>query len=298
VSDSARSKVVLVTGGGTGIGRATAYAHAALGDEVIITGRRSSVLDRAAVGRRGLHPITSDVTGAADVDRLFAEIGDRFGRVDVLVNNAAVAGHGALADVSDDAVSSIVATNLVAPIRVTRAALPLLAASKGVVVNISTAVGQRAWPGSAVYAATKSALESLTRSWAVELAPSGIRVVGVAPGAIDTAIGVHNGLTPEQETALRAWQVRRTPLGRLGNPEDVAHAVVALTSDAARFVTGAILAVDGGAVVARRGRVGCGSGTWPARPAPHRARSGCTSRRGSSPRSGRRTGTARSWRRP
>lgn len=181
---------------------------------------------------------------------LLDEVGKRWGRLDVLVNNAGVTGAGDLADLTDDAVSSVVATNLLAPIRVTSAALPLLTTAQGTIVNISTSVGQRAWPGSSVYAATKAALDSLTRSWAVELAPSRVRVVGVAPGAIDTRIGEQNGWSPERVQALREWQIRRTPMGRLGEPEDVARAVLALTSDAGRFVTGAILAVDGGAVVA------------------------------------------------
>lgn len=250
VNDVMRGQVVLVTGGGTGIGRATARAYAALGADVAITGRRSSVLDEVAAEHPGLHAVPADLTDPSDVVHLIDEIGKSWGRLDVLVNNAGVTGAGNLADLTDDAVSSVVATNLLALVRVTSASLPLLTTAQGTIVNISTSVGQRAWPGSSVYAATKAALDSLTRSWAVELAPSRIRVVGVAPGAIDTRIGEQNGWSPEQVRALREWQISRTPMGRLGEPEDVARAVLALTSDAGRFVTGAILTVDGGAVVA------------------------------------------------
>ncbi|MEE3917846.1 SDR family oxidoreductase [Micromonospora sp. BRA006-A] len=121
---------------------------------------------------------------------------DRYGRLDVLVNNAGVAGGGPLADLDEDAARRQLETNLLAPVRLAHAAVEALAATRGVLVNVTTSVGLRAWPGSSVYAAGKAALDSLTRSWAVEPAPRGVRVVAVAPGAIDTPIGVHSGLSP------------------------------------------------------------------------------------------------------
>lgn len=131
-----------------------------------------------------------------------------------------------MAGLTAEHVSPVVASNLLAPIHVTHVVLPLLTAAQGTVVNVSTAVGQRAWPGSSLYAATKAALESLTRSWAVELAAHGVRVVGVAPGAINTTIGERNGMTAAQMESLREWQIRHTPMGRLGEPEEVADAIV------------------------------------------------------------------------
>lgn len=157
---------------------------------------------------------------------------------------------GALGTLTLDTIEPQIATNLIAPVLLAQAALPGLQATGGVIVNVTTSVGQRAWAGNSVYAATKTALESLTRSWAVELASRGIRVVAVAPGAIDTPIGEHQGLAPERRAAVRKWQREHTPLGRIGRPEEVAWAITQLAAPAASFVTGVVLAVDGGAVVA------------------------------------------------
>lgn len=244
------SRIVAVTGAGTGIGRATARAFAAEGATVLAVGRRPGPLGETAAGDDRIVPLVADVTGPGEPERIVRFARETYGRLDVLVNNAAVVHSGALGTLSAERIEPQIATNLVAPVLLSQAALPLLEAAGGVIVNVSTSIGQRAWPGSSVYAATKTALELLTRSWAVELAPRGIRVVAVAPGAIVTPIGEHQGLTPQQLTALRAWQLAHTPLGRLGRPQDVAHSIIHLASRDASFVTGVILPVDGGAVVA------------------------------------------------
>jgi len=164
-------RVVLVTGAGSGIGRATAWAFAEQGARVVAVGRGRAGLEATAEGRPEVEVLVGDVV--AGPERIAAAVGERYGRLDVLVNNAGVVRSAPLGEVRREAVEEQVATNLVGPVLLTGSALPLLTEARGVVVNVSTAIGQRGWPGSSVYAATKAGLEALTRSWAVELAPRG-----------------------------------------------------------------------------------------------------------------------------
>ncbi|MFI1384017.1 SDR family NAD(P)-dependent oxidoreductase [Embleya sp. NPDC020886] len=242
-------RVVLITGAGTGIGRAAARAFAAEGAHVIAVGRRTEPLAETSAGHDRITPLAADLTAAGEVERIVGTIAETHGRLDVLVNNAGIVGTGHLGGYTRESIDPLLATNLIAPVLLTQAALPLLEAAGGVVVNVTTSVGQRAWPGNSLYAATKTALELLTRSWAVDLAPRGVRVVAVAPGAIDTPIGEHQGWTPEQRATIRAWQLAHTPMGRIGTPEEIAWSITTLASPGASFITGVVLPADGGAVV-------------------------------------------------
>ncbi|MFD0152459.1 SDR family NAD(P)-dependent oxidoreductase [Streptomyces sp. NPDC055721] len=243
------TRVVVVTGAGTGIGRATARAFAGQGTTVVAVGRRKEPLREAAERHPGIHPFVADVTAEGAAEEIVEAAVTAHGRLDVLVNNAGISTGGPLGTLDRSVITPLLETNLVAPVLLTQAAVPALKESRGVVVNVSTAIGQRGWPANSVYPATKSALETLTRCWALELAPAGVRVVAVAPGAIETPIADHMGLSPERLAALRAWQLAHTPLGRIGRPEEVAAAITLLAAPDAGFLTGTVLPVDGGALV-------------------------------------------------
>ncbi|MEV4498037.1 ketoreductase [Micromonospora arborensis] len=242
-----RPRGVVVTGGGTGIGRATAHAFADRGDRVLVVGRSESTLAETAKHRDGISVLPIDVTDPAAPDVIVETALRECGRLDVLVNNAATAGFATLEELDPASVRAEVATNLLAPILLTQRAVAPLAATGGTVVNISSAgsLGLRAMPGSSVYAATKVGLDASTRTWAVELAPRGIRVVAIAPGLVDTEVAVRAGMSREAYDEFLASMLPRIPSGRVGVPEDIAWWVVALTEPGAGYANGMVLAVDG-----------------------------------------------------
>jgi NAD(P)-dependent dehydrogenase (short-subunit alcohol dehydrogenase family) len=171
---------------------------------------------------------------------------DRWGRLDVVINNAGAFAAAPLAEVTVDQLSRLHDVNVVAPTLLTRAAVPHLRDRRGTVINVSSTFGHRPAPGASHYAASKAALESLTRSWAIELAPLGIRVNAVAPGPTETAILAESGLSTDVIEAIKADEERRIPLGRRGAPDDVARWILALADPTADWITGQVIAVDGG----------------------------------------------------
>ncbi|WP_406637339.1 SDR family NAD(P)-dependent oxidoreductase [Amycolatopsis sp. WGS_07] len=247
-----QDKAVIVTGGGTGIGQVTAREFARQGANVLVVGRTAERLAETADGFPAIRPFAADLTEDGAAEAIVSAALAEFGRIDVLVNNAGIVEPAALGEIKPGAFDRVVATNLVAPVYLLQAALPHLSESEGAVVNVTTAIGQRGWPmaGREFYAATKAALESLTRSWAVQLAPRGIRVSAVAPGPIATEIYAREGLTAEEARAQHESLMEMVPLRRLGKPEEIAHWILQLASPGAAYVTGAVMPVDGGAVIA------------------------------------------------
>lgn len=252
-----KSKVVIVTGGAAGIGKATALRFAAAGAHVAVwdmsedAGQAVAAEITAAGGEAAFMKVN-----VADADSVKAGVGAviaRWGRVDVLVNNAGIVRDGLLVkwkdgqlagSMSDEAWDAVIGVNLKGPFVCTRAVVPhMIAQGGGVVLSTSSVVGLYGNFGQTNYAATKGGLITMTKTWARELGKHNIRVNAVAPGFIATEI-----LKAMPEKVLDAM-VAKTPLGRMGKPEDIAEAFVWLASDAAAFVHGTVLSVDGGLVL-------------------------------------------------
>ncbi|WP_327286877.1 SDR family NAD(P)-dependent oxidoreductase [Streptomyces sp. NBC_01198] len=236
--------VVLVTGGGSGIGLATADAFAKAGATVIITGRNQDKLDRALaqLPENRATGVRTDIGDPADVERLVSTVIDRYGRLDVVVSNAAGYVSGEITDVSTADWEALRQTNIDGFFHLAKATLPLLAQTGGSFTATSSVSGLAGdWKG-AVYDATKGAVSLFVRALALDWGPRGVRVNAVAPSL--TRTGPVAGVTGNAELAAKFEE--RVALGRLGEPEDVALVFLFLASDAARYVTGVILPVDGG----------------------------------------------------
>ncbi len=234
---TAEPTTVLVTGGTSGIGRATARLFAARGATVIVTGRDESRGEKVAAETGGRF-IRADLTRPDEVRRMAAEAGD----VDVLVNNAGYWELGSTADTTETGFDAMVAVNFRAPFFLTAALAPGMAARRrGAVVSVSTMVAARGAAGMAAYGASKAALEALTRSWAAEFGPAGVRFNAIALGPTRTEITASMG--DMLDTLASA-----SPLGRANEPDEVAAVIAYLAGDDARPVTGTVLAVDAGRI--------------------------------------------------
>ena len=237
-------KVVIVTGAGSGIGAATARRFARDGASVVLVGRRQEPLNAVAEGidqaRRLAH--VTDVSSETEVAAMVATTIARFGRLDVLVNNAGVATTGPLLSTTTGDWRKVMGTDLDGVFFCCRAALPHLLETRGCIVNTSSVSGLGGDWNMATYNAAKGAVTNFTRSLALELGGQGVRVNAVNPAL--TATGMTEDML--EDKALIDRFMERTPLGRVGQPEDVADVIAFLASEDARFVTGVNLPVDGG----------------------------------------------------
>ncbi|MEG3626588.1 SDR family NAD(P)-dependent oxidoreductase [Streptomyces poriticola] len=239
-------QVVIVTGAGSGIGRATARAFADAGAHVLGVGRRKTALEETAAGHPGIAAHPADLRAPETPEQVVGAAAERWGRLDVLVNNAGATKVMPLADTTATGIAALFDLNVTAPSLLSQAALPHLRRSRGAIVNVSSTYGHRPLPGGAHYAASKAALEQLTRSWALELARDGIRVNALAPGPTESQALAAAGLPETVIEQIKQEETGRIPLGRRGQPHEVATWILRLADPATTWLTGQVLTIDGG----------------------------------------------------
>jgi len=251
---SLEGRVALVTGGGTGIGRGIVLSLCEAGASVVLGQRRAELAEQfaASLAAEGYSAIgtTLDVRDREQIRTVIGLAEARFGRLDVLVNNAAITGRPAVQlflDTTDEHLDLVLDVNLRGVFVCSQEAARMMVArgSGGVIVNISSVGAFAGQEGATVYCATKAGLTGLTQSMALELAPHGIRVLGVAPGDISTEASA-NIRTDVRQAGASGRYLRQTPLGRQGRAEEIGDVVAFLASDAASFVTGTTVVADGG----------------------------------------------------
>ena len=243
-------KKALITGGGSGIGKATALAFAAEGAQVAVAGRRRDKLREVAdeIERRGGEGLAMvcDVTSASDAERAVRETTERFGGMNVLVNNAGMLSVSTVETIPEDEWDQVMRVNIKGPFLMSRAALPAFRkAGGGAIVNIGSILGLIGLKDRAAYCASKGALTMLTKAMAMDHAYEKIRVNCICPSLVETELvkGIFEG---EKGQAIRAARTATIPAGRIGRPEDVAALAVYLASEEASWVTGVAMPLDGG----------------------------------------------------
>ncbi|HXJ39166.1 MAG TPA: SDR family oxidoreductase [Bryobacteraceae bacterium] len=238
-------KVVVITGGTSGIGLACAHLFEEEGAQVVLFARGTDGLKEAARSSRTAHCVQGDVTRSEDLERLFRETKDRFGRVDVVLANAAVVKLSPIGDTNDDLFDEVVATNMKGVFNTLRYSIPVLTAGASFVVMTSF-LTRMGFAGSSVVAMTKGGLRSLVRVAAAELGPANIRVNALCPGAIETPLWGKLGLPPDVLQADGEGITAQIPLQRWGKPEEMARAALFLACNDSSYMNGAELEVDGG----------------------------------------------------
>jgi len=244
------TRVVMVTGATSGIGRAVANRFAAASDQVIAVGRNATALEKVAgeISARGGKPATIaiDVTDEARVRNAFEQAIGQAGGLDVLVNAAGHITTGSIENTTLTAWDSMMNVNLRSVFHLMQLATPHLIKTKGNIVNVSSVTGLRSFPGVLAYCVSKAALDQLTRCAALELAPKGVRVNAVNPGVVVTEIHKRGGMNEADYAEFLEHSKTTHPLGRVGNPNEIANLVFYLASEQAAWITGATYQIDGG----------------------------------------------------
>jgi NAD(P)-dependent dehydrogenase (short-subunit alcohol dehydrogenase family) len=238
-------RVAIITGGASGIGFAIAKKFVQNNIQTLLVGRDKAKLKQACnvLGKLSGH-FVCDLTQLQDIPEMVQKIIDEYGKIDILVNNAGMHLKKSFSEVTDEEYQKVILTNQTSAFSLTRAVAGfMLEQEEGCVLNISSMASIYGLPDVIAYTASKSAIEGMTRAMAVELSPLGIRVNCIAPGFIRTNM---SSVALDKDPERKKKVLSRTPMGRLGKPEEVADAALFLVSDAASFITGVVLPVDGG----------------------------------------------------
>jgi NAD(P)-dependent dehydrogenase (short-subunit alcohol dehydrogenase family) len=239
----------LVTGGATGIGRCVSERLLSEGGKVAALGIEPEPLAdlEANWGKQSVFARTVDITDHRQVEEFIDSANLALGEIDILINNAGSSGMGAIQEITDEELDQHYAVNVKGPCYLVAALLPKMRKiGRGSIVNVGSILGLAGYPGTTAYASSKAGLIQLTRTWAIELVQYGIRVNAICPGYVETPRIQQNIGEQEHPNRARYQLTQLHPMGRLGQPEEIANAILFLASDEASFITGAILAVDGG----------------------------------------------------
>ena len=238
-------RVAIVTGGGSGIGLAIAEKFTQAGIETIIVGRDENKLKNAKE-KLGEHcyPMTCDLNDLKSIPSFIGDVIKKFGQIDILVNNAGINMKKDFTEVTDEEFQKVITTNLCSVFTMSREVVKqMLVKGSGSIIHISSMAAQYGLPRVIAYSASKTAIDGMTRAMAVELSPKGIRINAIAPGFIETDMTA-KALNSDPERKQKVFA--RTPMGYMGQPADIGEAALFLVSDAAKYITGVVLPVDGG----------------------------------------------------